>query len=310
MDPYTEIAKDWLNKRFRECDKHGVYIAHQPIYGFRKDPCEPGYVFRYIITFQIMRMLSHLQFDSLLDVGGAEGYKAFLVQQFFGAKVNTSDLSEEACKRAVEIFQIPAVSADIHELPFEEDEFDVVLCSESLEHVTDYKKAMKELLRVANTAVIVTVPHEYEEIADHNQADESPHGHIHSFDLKSFDYLKEEGYEIFSKKIYSLFSVIPASLLDAKARIHSNKWKHPRIFTNIYNIIVPIIRIFFNNKSVILLLYFDALLCKLFPLYKTNLFVITKNSKNLLNNEKMHIYPKQIIDFQVSHHHLNYESKE
>ena len=88
LDAYTHELKDWLNKRFSSCDENGVYIAHQPIYGFRKSPCEPGHISRYIITYRLLEALNYLEFDSLLDVGGAEGYKAFLANKLFGIPVH------------------------------------------------------------------------------------------------------------------------------------------------------------------------------------------------------------------------------
>jgi hypothetical protein len=72
VDQYTQETKLWLNERFRKCDEEGIYFAHQPIYGFRKGHSEPGHMGKYIRTYQIMKVLSHMSFDSLLDVGGAE----------------------------------------------------------------------------------------------------------------------------------------------------------------------------------------------------------------------------------------------
>ena len=40
------------------------------------------------------------------------------------------------------------VKMDIHEIPFEENTFDVVFCNHVLEHVNDDKKAVKEINRV------------------------------------------------------------------------------------------------------------------------------------------------------------------
>lgn len=40
------------------------------------------------------------------------------------------------------------VKMDIHEMPFEDNHFDVVLCNHVLEHVTDDMKAMREIYRV------------------------------------------------------------------------------------------------------------------------------------------------------------------
>ena len=40
------------------------------------------------------------------------------------------------------------VKADICDLPFKENQFDVILCNHVLEHIPDDKKAMEELYRV------------------------------------------------------------------------------------------------------------------------------------------------------------------
>ncbi|MEW6507989.1 MAG: hypothetical protein AB1432_09620 [Bacteroidota bacterium] len=76
MNPYTKTTKIWLEERFKETTESNIYFAHQPIYGFRDPNSEKYVINRYIITYQIMKALSHIKFDSLLDVGGAEGYKA------------------------------------------------------------------------------------------------------------------------------------------------------------------------------------------------------------------------------------------
>lgn len=79
MDKYTQKTKKWLDGRFKQTDKNGIYKAHQPIYGFRKGPTDSSLVDKYICTYQIMKALAHLNFNSLLDVGGAEGYKSYLI---------------------------------------------------------------------------------------------------------------------------------------------------------------------------------------------------------------------------------------
>ena len=48
MDEYTEKTKKWLDKRFKMCNKEGVYFAHQPIYGFGKGNYEPYLIPRYV----------------------------------------------------------------------------------------------------------------------------------------------------------------------------------------------------------------------------------------------------------------------
>lgn len=52
------------------------------------------------------------------------------------------------------------------------------MCSETLEHVADWHKAMDELLRVASKTVVITVPHQPKEVVDKHIEEEIPHGHI------------------------------------------------------------------------------------------------------------------------------------
>jgi hypothetical protein len=93
MDDYTREVREWLDRRFRAVDADGVYLAHQPIYGFRAGHSEERLVERYVITWQILKALARLRFGTLLDVGGAEGYKAALARDLLGVSVRSSDLS-------------------------------------------------------------------------------------------------------------------------------------------------------------------------------------------------------------------------
>jgi hypothetical protein len=177
-----------LDQRFRATDEHGVYVAHQPVYGFRVAPSEPGHLERYAITWRILERLSHLQFSSLLDAGGAEGYKAALIREVFGARVVNCDLSHEAAVRARELFGVPGLACALGALPFRASAFDVVLCSEVLEHLEDYRAATVELLRVARCAVVITVPQEPEDVVARNIASGEPHAHIQALRPSSFDF--------------------------------------------------------------------------------------------------------------------------
>ncbi|UCB56652.1 MAG: class I SAM-dependent methyltransferase [Candidatus Omnitrophota bacterium] len=275
MDEYTRKTKAWLDERFKKCNEHGIYYAHQPLYGMRKGYSESRFVNRYIITYQIMKALSHLKFDSLLDIGGAEGYKAWIARELFGVKVKNSDLSEEACKRAEEIFHIESIPADILELPFENDEFDVALCSETLEHVTDLDKAIDELLRVAHKAVVITVPHEPKELIDKIIEEQIPHGHIHCFNLESFDFLESKGYQVFNKKMIS---------------------PHLKKFS-LYHL---------GKKAASLQIWLHNLVCEFTSCYEAILFVILKDKTCWRKEINQNISACRIINFTVPFYYLNY----
>lgn len=305
MDTYTKELKDWLNNRFSLCDGEGVYVAHQPIYGFRKGPCEPGHISRYIITYRMLESLGYLKFESLLDVGGAEGYKAYLARNIYNIPVMSTDLSEEACKRAKEIFGIESKSSDIHSMLYKDGQFDVVTCSETLEHVTDWKKATTELLRVAKKAVIITVPQDSKKLVERNRASKEIHSHIHHFDSESFNYLKSEGYTVSVQKISSSLLVVPACLVDALPRLHNKNWSHPWIATQIYNMLTVITKKICAERTAEFLIWSDRYLCRMFQLHEANIFVISKNNdefaqKGFTATELI----RKIVRFSVPHHYL------
>jgi SAM-dependent methyltransferase len=151
----TEWNREWLNQRFSR-DASGGYLAHQPIWGYRRGPTEPRHLVRFARTLNILRTLAGLEFTSFLDVGGGEGYMSALVRDLFGARVITSDLSREAALRAAELFGVRSCTVNAARLPFRDNAFDVVHCSEVLEHLERPFVSLAEMLRVARKYVVVS----------------------------------------------------------------------------------------------------------------------------------------------------------
>ncbi len=205
MDSYSADTMQWLDARFRQTDSEGIYYAHQPIYGFRAGHCEPLMSERCIRTIGILKKLSSCNLESLLDVGAAEGYKAHLSRVFLGiSTVESCDLSAEAAKRAEEIFKVASRQADVHQLPYKDRQFDSVICSETLEHVADVSKAVAELTRVAGKCIVITVPNEKPEKVDAARKGGEAHGHINAFSESTFDYLRNQGWEVFHERLLSV----------------------------------------------------------------------------------------------------------
>lgn len=306
MTTYTQIIKKWLDERFKKTDEEGIYFAHQPIYGFRKEHSEYGIFVRYIITYQILKALSHLKFESLLDVGGAEGYKAALVRSLFKKNVLSCDISSEACNRAKEIYNIDSKQVDIHQLPFDDNSFDVVLCSETLEHVPDFQQANHELIRVCRKAVVITVPHEPEAKIRRNIEEKIPHAHIHSLNSDSFNFILPKVSKIYIKKMLNPFFRVFYEIAEGVRRDVTKKY--PKVFTDIYNASVPVIISIFGKKAARFLMRFDNVISAMLPFYSWITFVLLKDDTCYLKQPLSKVTPSQIIDFKVPFHYL--KSKE
>lgn len=98
---------------------------------------------------------------SILDVGCGEGFVADLLTEAFPeTQITGVDYSGEALSIAKKKGLIHYVRADIYNLPVENDGFDIVLCSEVLEHLVNPADALIELNRASTNWVICTVPNE------------------------------------------------------------------------------------------------------------------------------------------------------
>ena len=99
------------------------------------------------------------------------------------------------------------VKADILDLPFENESFDIIFCNHVLEHIEDDRKAMSELLRVMKKGGwgIVQVPMKnslektYEDFTIKDPKERQKHfgqyDHVRWYGMDYFDRLKSVGFE-------------------------------------------------------------------------------------------------------------------
>jgi len=98
----------------------------------------------------------------ILDVGCGEGFTLNrLREKNIGEKRVGVDFEKAAIDEAKKIngedtFHV----GNIYNLKFKDNEFDVVLCMEVMEHLKNPKKALSELKRVSSKYVVLTVPNE------------------------------------------------------------------------------------------------------------------------------------------------------
>ena len=241
-------------------------------------------------------------------MGGAEGYKAGLISKLFGVKSINSDLSSVACKWSVQLFGIPSVSADICNLPFDDEEFDVVLCSETLEHVSDPDAAVCELLRIAKLALIVTVPHDPESVVEVGMERQNPLGHIHRYDEQSFEHLKAQGYRVISRRMLNWATMVLGAAVEAMPidRSYLLSLPHGRLvkttaagLSSVYNLTVPIIKILFGKRAAAIVIELDEWLCRFLPTYNALISVVLKDQSAWVKDRSFTIRAHDVLDFSV-----------
>ena len=99
--------------------------------------------------------------ETLLDAGCSYGYAT----RYYAQKANNTvgiDINEEHIKVAKEKFpDIEFKKSALENIPFDDNTFDTVICTDVLEHTNDKVKSISELLRVLKKdgVLILTVPH-------------------------------------------------------------------------------------------------------------------------------------------------------
>jgi 2-polyprenyl-3-methyl-5-hydroxy-6-metoxy-1,4-benzoquinol methylase len=100
--------------------------------------------------------------DSILDVGCGEGFTLNrLKENGIGKKLEGIEYLQAAIDLGKKMYpDIKITMGTIYELPYKDNEFDLVLCTEVLEHLEEPQKALKELVRVSKKYLVISVPNE------------------------------------------------------------------------------------------------------------------------------------------------------
>lgn len=130
------------------------------------------------------------QIDSILEVGCAEGRVLKGVAEYLGSRFAVGiDISPRFIQFATKCFpDISFCLFDGEKLPFLDKSFDVVLCSDVLEHIVDLEQFLGELRRVGR-ATLFKIPIEKSWLTTFRQMTwqgsgtglNHPEGHFHQF---------------------------------------------------------------------------------------------------------------------------------
>lgn len=93
----------------------------------------------------------------VLDAGGGNGYLARMISLHRDCTTYLLDVVERKSSK-----EILFTRGSILNIPFDDNFFDVVVCTHTLEHIKDYKRALEEIRRVCNKRLIIVLPKQRE----------------------------------------------------------------------------------------------------------------------------------------------------
>jgi ubiquinone/menaquinone biosynthesis C-methylase UbiE len=132
---FVELSKKWFDKQAPVYDDTNTILYSK--YG--KISCE-----------NIYNHLKDKEYKKLLDIGCGTGYLIDMLAKEYDAEYTGLDLSTEMIKQAKSknIKNAIFVEGRSAELPFDDNTFDIVTCSQSFHHYPETDKPMKEARRV------------------------------------------------------------------------------------------------------------------------------------------------------------------
>jgi SAM-dependent methyltransferase len=108
----------------------------------------------------IRKLVRDLEFDDVLDAGCAQPHLLSELVREFGVKGYGCDISDKAMEAAR--VTMPSCEFRAIDLAYErwpdDRQFDLVVCSETLEHIAEWRLAVDNLVAMTRRGLLITVP--------------------------------------------------------------------------------------------------------------------------------------------------------
>lgn len=158
----------------------------------------------------LISLVKPLSPKTVLDAACGEGFTMDKLVKFgIGKQIEGLEYSKEAISLGRKLFpNLTFKEGNIYDMPYEDDSFDLVTCTEVLEHINEPAKVFKEVLRVSKKYVIISVPNEpFFMLGNFLRGKDLLHlgnnpGHINHWTIISFlNFLKKNGLKIITVKL-------------------------------------------------------------------------------------------------------------
>lgn len=125
-----------------------------------KNPIQKFLIKKFYASF--ISLAKPLKIESILDAGCGEGFTMDkLLKNEVGKRIEGIEYEKNAIDFGKKLFpNLIIKQGSVYELPYKDNSFDLIVCTEVLEHLEDPTKALKEILRVSKKYLIISVPNE------------------------------------------------------------------------------------------------------------------------------------------------------
>lgn len=179
-----------------------------------------------IIRCQIKKLYRNNNTLQILNVGAALGASTIMLQEF--GNVTSLEYDKFCCDFARKSLNLEFVNGSITELPFQNNEFDLVCAFDVVEHVEEDQKAVNELHRVCKRGGVIftTVPAFRFLWSEHDEVNQ----HVRRYTMKNYIALFSSQKSKVCFKSYFNFFLFP---FIAVLRITSSFFRSPKAIKNV-----------------------------------------------------------------------------
>jgi len=179
----------------------------------------------------IVDLSKTIEFNSVLEVGCGEGSILYWLSQWeFSKNLNAIEISESGIEitKSKQIEHLKSIQLfDGYNIPFEDNSFDLVICSHVMEHVEHERILLREIKRVSKYQIF-EVPIDFSFYVDKKSNHFLSYGHINIYTPALFRFLlMSEKFKIKNDKCYLYENEVLRHLFkNNRAGFYIIKFKH------------------------------------------------------------------------------------